>query len=278
MRTIALLLAYDGTDFAGSQWQTDIRTVQGALESAWEALTQERRRIVLAGRTDAGVHASGQVAHVQTATRHDLQTIWRGLNAHLPVDLTVQNVGDATEDFHARFSAIQREYRYLIDCAPAPLPQLRHQALHVAGTLDVPAMTAALKLLEGTHDFAAFTTAAPAQRSTIRTMYWTRISEYEWFERRLLAIEVAANAFLQHMVRMIVGTLLLVGRNRMTVDQFGEVLMSRDRRLAGPTAPAHGLTLTAVRYPPGLIRWVETSKRQNGPTKITQSSSYVHEE
>ncbi len=278
MRTIALLLAYDGTDFAGSQWQTDIRTVQGALESAWEALTQERRRIVLAGRTDAGVHASGQVAHVQTATRHDLQTIWRGLNAHLPVDLTVQNVGDATEDFHARFSAIQREYRYLIDCAPAPLPQLRHQALHVAGTLDVPAMTAALKLLEGTHDFAAFTTAAPAQRSTVRTMYWTRISEYEWFERRLLAIEVAANAFLQHMVRMIVGTLLLVGRNRMTVDQFGEVLMSRDRRLAGPTAPAYGLTLTAVRYPPGLIRWVETSKRQNGPTKITQSSSYVHEE
>jgi len=98
MRTIVLLLAYDGTDFAGSQWQTDIRTVQGALESAWEALTQERRRIVLAGRTDAGVHASGQVAHVQTTTRHDLQTIWRGLNAHLPVDLTVQNVGDATEE------------------------------------------------------------------------------------------------------------------------------------------------------------------------------------
>ncbi len=257
MRTIALLLAYDGTDFAGSQWQTDIRTVQGALESAWEALTQEQRRVVLAGRTDAGVHATGQVAHVQTDTRHSLATIWRGLNAHLPVDLAVHNVGEAVRDFHARFSAIQREYRYLIDCAPAPLPQLRHQALHYAGTLDVPAMTAALKRLEGTHDFAAFTTATPAQRSTVRTIYWTRIVEREWFDRRLLAIELAANAFLQHMVRMIVGTLLLVGRGRMTVDQFGEVLASRDRQLAGPTAPAHGLTLTAVRYPPGLVRWVE---------------------
>lgn len=278
MRTIALLLAYDGTDFAGSQWQTDIRTVQGAIEAAWEALTQEQRRIVLAGRTDAGVHASGQVAHVQTATRHSLATIWRGLNAHLPTDVTVQNVGEAVRDFHARYSAIEREYRYVIDCAPAPLPQLRHQALHYAGTLDVTAMATALKLLEGTHDFAAFTTATPSQRSTVRTMYWTRIVERVWFDRRLLAIELAANAFLQHMVRMIVGTLLLVGRGRMTVDQFGEVLASRDRRLAGPTAPAHGLTLTAVRYPPGLIRWVEPLERQQGATKVEQPSSYVHEE
>ncbi|ACL25855.1 tRNA pseudouridine(38-40) synthase TruA [Chloroflexus aggregans] len=278
MRTIALLLAYDGTDFAGSQWQTDIRTVQGAIEAAWEALTQEQRRIVLAGRTDAGVHASGQVAHVQTATRHSLATIWRGLNAHLPTDVTVQNVGEAVRDFHARYSAIEREYRYLIDCAPVPLPQLRHQALHYAGTLDVTAMATALKLLEGTHDFAAFTTATPSQRSTVRTMYWTRIVERVWFDRRLLAIELAANAFLQHMVRMIVGTLLLVGRGRMTVDQFGEVLAGRDRRLAGPTAPAHGLTLTAVRYPPGLIRWVEPLERQQGATKVEQPSSYVHEE
>ncbi|GIV87801.1 MAG: tRNA pseudouridine synthase A [Chloroflexus sp.] len=278
MRTIALLLAYDGTDFAGSQWQTDIRTVQGAIEAAWEALTQEQRRIVLAGRTDAGVHASGQVAHVQTATRHSLATIWRGLNAHLPTDVTVQNVGEAVRDFHARYSAIEREYRYLIDCAPAPLPQLRHQALHYAGTLDVTAMATALKLLEGTHDFAAFTTATPSQRSTVRTMYWARIVERVWFDRRLLAIELAANAFLQHMVRMIVGTLLLVGRGRMTVDQFGEVLAGRDRRLAGPTAPAHGLTLTAVRYPPGLIRWVEPLERQQGATKVEQPSSYVHEE
>ncbi len=278
MRTIALLLAYDGTDFAGSQWQTDIRTVQGAIEAAWEALTQEQRRIVLAGRTDAGVHASGQVAHVQTATRHSLATIWRGLNAHLPTDVTVQNVGEAVRDFHARYSAIEREYRYVIDCAPAPLPQLRHQALHYAGTLDVTAMATALKLLEGTHDFAAFTTTTPSQRSTVRTMYWTRIVERVWFDRRLLAIELAANAFLQHMVRMIVGTLLLVGRGRMTVDQFGEVLASRDRRLAGPTAPAHGLTLTAVRYPPSLIRWVEPLERQQGATKVEQPSSYVHEE
>ncbi|MGB9738397.1 MAG: tRNA pseudouridine(38-40) synthase TruA [Chloroflexus aggregans] len=278
MRTIALLLAYDGTDFAGSQWQTDVRTVQGAIEAAWEALTQEQRRIVLAGRTDAGVHASGQVAHVQTATRHSLATIWRGLNAHLPTDVTVQNVGEAVRDFHARYSAIEREYRYVIDCAPAPLPQLRHQALHYAGTLDVTAMATALKLLEGTHDFAAFTTATPSQRSTVRTMYWTRIVERVWFDRRLLAIELAANAFLQHMVRMIVGTLLLVGRGRMTVDQFGEVLAGRDRRLAGPTAPAHGLTLTAVRYPPGLIRWVEPLERQQGATKVEQPSSYVHEE
>src|SRR4051812_5909793 len=115
MRNVALLIEYDGTDFVGSQWQENGRSVQGALEAAWEQLTQERRRVNLAGRTDAGVHARGQVASVRTETRHDLATIQRGLNALMPDDVAVLAVWEVAYDFHARHTAIRRDYRYLID-------------------------------------------------------------------------------------------------------------------------------------------------------------------
>lgn len=255
MRNVALRLAYDGTDFIGSQYQNQGRSVQGALEEAWQQFAQEQRRFTLAGRTDAGVHAQGQVANVRTATRHDLRTIRRGMNAILPDDVAIQAVCEVDYEFHARFTANRRDYRYLIDNNRAPLPMLRNLALHVEQPLDTAAMAAALPQLEGTHDFAAFTVNSPDQKSTVRKMFLARLDEVELFGRRLLAIDLAANAFLQHMVRVIVGTVLLVGRGRMTPEQFGEVLRQRDRKAAGPTAPAHGLTLVAVGYPPGALGW-----------------------
>jgi tRNA pseudouridine38-40 synthase len=255
MRNIALLLAYDGTDFIGSQWQNQGRSVQAAIEDAWEQLTQERRRFTLAGRTDAGVHANGQVANVRSETRHPLTTVTRGMNALLPDDVRILAAKEVGPEFHARHSAVRREYRYLLDLGVAPLPTLRHIALQVEGRLDTEAMAAALPLLEGTHDFAAFTVQSADQKSTVRTMHVARLSETEALGRRLIAIDLAANAFLQHMVRVIVGTMLLVGRGRMTAADLRRVLERRDRKAAGPTAAAHGLTLTSVRYPPELVRW-----------------------
>ena len=255
MRAFALLLAYDGTDFVGSQWQNQGRSVQGALEAAWEELTQERRRFTLAGRTDAGVHAQGQVANVRSETRHPPATLLRGMNALLPDDVRILAVREVGADFHARYGATRREYRYLLDTGPAPLPTIRHLALHVEGRLDPAAMAQALPQLEGTHDFAAFTVQSPDQKRTVRTVYLARLAEAEILGRRLIAIDLAANAFLQHMVRVIVGTVLQVGRGRMTAAEFQQVLEHRERKGAGPTAPAHGLTLMAVRYPPELVRW-----------------------
>lgn len=255
MRNVALRLAYDGTDFVGSQYQNQGRTVQGALEQAWEELTQERRRVTLAGRTDAGVHAAGQVANILTETTHSPRTILRGMNAKLPEDVAVQAVRDVGPDFHARHSANRRAYRYLIDNNDAWLPMLRNYVLYVEQKLDVTAMAAALPYVEGTHDFTAFSALVPDQRSSVRTCYTARLSEIELFGRRLIAIDLAANAFLQHMVRVIVGTALLVGRRKISPEDFQDILKGRDRRAAGPTSVAHGLTLMSVGYPTGMLRW-----------------------
>ncbi|NTW97436.1 MAG: tRNA pseudouridine(38-40) synthase TruA [Oscillochloris sp.] len=255
MRNIALRLAYDGTDFIGSQYQNQGRSIQDALEQAWEELTQEQRRITLAGRTDAGVHAIGQVANVRSETRHSRKTILRGMNAKLPADVAIQAVCEVDLDFHARHSANRRAYRYLIDNNVSWLPTLRNYVLFVEQKLDQAAMAKALVRLEGTHDFAAFSALVPDQRSTVRTCYSARLSEIEIFGRQLIAIDLAANAFLQHMVRVIVGTAILVGRGKITPDGFQDILASRDRKAAGPTSVAHGLTLVSVGYPPGVVRW-----------------------
>ncbi len=253
MRTIAMRLAYDGTDFVGSQWQNTGRSVQGELEGAWFQLTQEQRRFVFAGRTDAGVHAQGQIAHVQTETHHALATIQRGCNAWLPSDVVIRDVWEVAPNFHARHSAIRREYRYLIADTPVLLPLLRHYVMHVEQPLDDSAIQTALAFLHGRHDFAAFTSQSASQGSTIRRCYEARCLRVEVLGQTLLAIDLAANAFLQHMVRMIVGTVVLVGRGRIPPAQVERILQERDRRQAGPTAAAHGLCLMAVIYPPHML-------------------------
>jgi len=248
MRNISLRIEYDGTDFVGSQWQNNGRSVQGALEEAWEQLTQDRRRVNMAGRTDAGVHARGQVANVHTETERDLATLKRGLNALLPKDVGVLDIWEVDHDFHARHTAIRRDYRFLIDLGPVASPLLRRQTIHNPRPVDVAAMQMALDVLLGTHDFVAFA-AGLQEGSTIRTCYQASCRAVELWGQPLLTIDLAANAFLRHMVRNIVGTLLLVGEGKLNVAGFAAILAGRDRRKAGRTAPAHGLYLMSVSYP-----------------------------
>lgn len=248
MRNVALRIEYDGTDFVGSQWQSNGRTVQGELESAWEQLTQERLRVSLAGRTDAGVHARGQVASIRTDTRLDVATIRRGLTALLPNDVAVLEAWEVPADFHARHTAIRRDYRFLLDNGLVVSPLLRNHAVHVSNRLDVGAMQGALGTLIGTHDFAAFA-GAGQQGSTVRTCYLASCQSADVWGQPLIAIDIAANAFLRHMVRNIVGTLLLVGEGKLSDERFAAIFASRERRRAGRTAPAHGLYLISVSYP-----------------------------
>ncbi|HEU5097818.1 MAG TPA: tRNA pseudouridine(38-40) synthase TruA [Roseiflexaceae bacterium] len=248
MRNIALRIEYDGTDFVGSQWQNNGRSVQGELEGAWEQLTQQRQRVNLAGRTDAGVHARGQAANVRSETKLDLATIERGLNAILPEDVAVLEAWEVPYDFHARHTAIRRDYRFLIDNASVASPLLRRHAIHHARRLQIGSMQAALEALLGRHDFAAFA-GGQQEGSTIRTCYLANCQSIDLWGQPLIAIDLAANAFLRHMVRNIVGTLLLVGEGKLDLEGFAAVLASRDRRKAGRTAPAHGLYLMSVSYP-----------------------------
>ncbi len=192
------------------------------------------------------MHARGQVANTRTATRHGLPTMQRALNALLPCDVAVVKVREVPWDFHARYSAWRRDYRYVILNEPWPGPLLRTAALHVAEPLDAAAMDQAVQLLEGDHDFAAFGTVE--RGPTVRRCFQAACSVEERDSRRLVVVQLAATGFLRHMVRSVVGTLLLVGRGRLAAADFAQIIASRDRSAAGPTAPAHGLYLEAVYY------------------------------
>ncbi len=247
MRNIALQLEYDGTDLVGSQLQLNGRTVQGELEVAWQKFTGEALRWNFAGRTDAGVHAWGQVANARTTTVHSIETVQRALNALLPEDITVRRVWEVPYAFHARYSAIRRDYRYLLLLEPSRSALMRRRAVHVDLPLDVAAMAQAVQVLKGVHDFAAF--GSTPEGSTVRECFVAECREEQENDLRLVAIDLAATGFLRHMVRTVVGTLLQVGRGKLAENAMARILKSRDRTQAGPTAPAHGLYLMSVTYP-----------------------------
>jgi tRNA pseudouridine38-40 synthase len=247
MRIIRMTVAYDGTEFAGFQAQVGQRTVQGTLEDALGHVVQESVRIAGAGRTDAGVHATGQVVSFSTASALPTETLRRAVNAWLPEDVVVPAVAEALAGFHARFSARGRGYRYTIWNAPERLTVGRRYAFHWRSRLDDGAMDSAAQLLQGRHDFAAFggsTAGAEHETSTVRTL----IRLHCWRDGDRLLIDAAADGFLPHMVRNLVGTLVHVGMGQWTGEQVAEILASRDRRRAGVTAPALGLCLTNVWY------------------------------
>jgi tRNA pseudouridine38-40 synthase len=234
-------VAYDGTDYAGFQVQPNAPTVQGELERALSAVCDEAVRVTGAGRTDAGVHASGQVIDFWTASALDGVTIGRGVNALLPQDIAVSALEAAAEDFHARFSATGRTYEYRIRHQSERDPLERRRELRVAGTLDVAAMRDASARLVGRRDFSSFAAGPGGVRSVRRA---------EWCEpdTGLLRFEITADAFLRGMVRAIVGTLLWVGRGKIDATAFERIVGASDRRVAGPSAPANGLCLIAVEY------------------------------
>jgi tRNA pseudouridine38-40 synthase len=219
--------------------------VQGALEEALAKLLGEESSIVGAGRTDAGVHATGQVASFRTANPMALATIERGVNALLPADVAVSAVREVPQDFHARFSAIGRTYEYTIWNGPRPRPLLRRTAWWVPDPLDAAAMERASVALVGRHDFSAFAMKAAGSRErTVRRAAWSA-------GEGVLVLTIEADGFLRGMVRGIVGTLLQVGRGRLGVADFADVLASADRDRGGTSAPAQGLCLVQVRYGSG---------------------------
>ncbi len=246
MPTLRLLIEYDGTRYAGWQRQRSAPSIQAALEEAAGSLFQAPCRVVGAGRTDAGVHALGQVAHLAATSTLSPARIREALNALLPPDIVVREVSEAAPTFHARRDALLRVYRYVVLARLRPSALLRGYACHVADPLNLVAMRAAAVHLEGRHDFAAFRVTGTQVASTTCALQALRI------DRRgdLLVFTVAADRFLRQMVRRIVGTLLRVGQGRLVPDAIPAVLGSGDNQRSGPSAPPHGLYLVRVLYAP----------------------------
>jgi tRNA pseudouridine38-40 synthase len=244
MRTLKITLAYDGTRFVGWQRQPEGESVQGLLEGALAALEGAPVPAHGAGRTDAGVHALAQVASARVSFAHGEAVVVRALNARLPPDVRVTAVEVAPEDFHARFHARSKHYRYQIDTSPVADPFTRSYAWHVPDTLDRDAIRAAAAACVGTHDFSAFRSAGTEVHTSVRTL-----TRSEWREDgRLLVYDVAGDGFLRHMVRAMVGTFVEVGRGARPSAQVAALLAGASRREAGATAPAHGLALARVEY------------------------------
>ena len=243
MRTLVLKIEYDGTGFLGWQLQPEGRTVQGVLEEAIQKILQAGIRATAAGRTDAGVHATGQVVHFRTDSDMVVDRLRKGLNGVMPPDVRVLEAVQATDEFHARFSAEGRRYVYRIIRRPSAMR--RHHAWHVAYPLDVDVMRRACSPLIGRHDFTSFCQAASTADGTV-----CEVRELDWIEEDdELRLHIEANRFLHHMVRTIVGTAVDIGRDRWPEQVMTEMLQAKDRRAAGANAPAHGLCLEAVRYP-----------------------------
>lgn len=264
-RWLKLTVSYDGRAYAGWQIQPDKPTVQGTLEATWQRLTQEALRVSAAGRTDAGVHALGQVVGLQTGTRLTNDDLLRGLNALLPNDIAVNAVEDAREGFHATYDAVGKRYRYRIHNARTPSVFERHYAWHYPQSLDAERMHAAGQGLVGRHDFSSFETAGSERPDSIRTIHELTVARQHVVaslrdaslpvsekladdEANRITLEVAGDGFLYNMVRTIVGTLVEVGAGKRPIEWPAEVLAACERRRAGQTAPPHGLFLVKVDY------------------------------
>ena len=242
---IRAVVAYDGTRYHGFQRQSLERepTIQGELERALEKITGRSTTVMGSGRTDSGVHASGQVIAFDTEWRHSPDDLQRASNAILADDIAVLEVSIADAHFHPRYQARSREYRYTVYNSRLRHPLRRLYALHVPEPLEVEAMRAASRCLIGEHDFAAFGQPT-AGDSTVRVMQRVELSgDWPWIE-----IDLEANGFLYRMARSIVGTLIEVGRGRAPIERVAQILESRDRSQAHTTAPAHGLCLMRVNY------------------------------
>jgi len=249
--TFRITLAYDGAGFVGWQRQASGVSIQGLLEDALERIDGRPVAVAGAGRTDAGVHAYGQVASFVLAGGHDAPTIARALNAHLPQEIRVVSASDAPPDFHARFDARSKTYRYRIWNGEVVSPFERRFVWHLVGPLDVAAMRRAAARIEGAHDFASFQAAGGETHTTERRVLRSTIVGEPAGESgtgEILAYEITGDGFLRHMVRAIAGSLVEVGRGRKSPEWISEVLASRTRTAAGPTAPAHGLFLVSVDY------------------------------
>jgi len=245
MRNIKLVIEYDGTNYQGWQVQAKGPTIQGMIEEKLALLTGETICLVGSGRTDAGVHAFGQVAHFKTNSKMDVQSIQRALNSLLPPDISIQRAEEVEEGFHARRQSKSKVYEYRVLNRNLRSVFHRGHAWHIPQKLDFEEMKRAARNLIGEHDFSSFRSVGSPTRTAIR-----RVTRAEWKRGRdgLIRFEIEANGFLKQMVRAIVGTLVEVGKGKMSAEEFQKILESRDRKKAGQTAPAHGLFLKEVKY------------------------------
>lgn len=244
---ILLIIEYDGTNYHGSQLQVNAPTIQGEIEKALKKLTGERTRIKTASRTDAGVHARGQVAGFDTKARLPIKSFINGLNHHLPPDIAVKEAYKVEPSFDVRRRAVSREYRYYILNSPTRSPLRQGYSWRVAGKLDNEAMNRACRALIERHDFASFVSSAATarQKRTVRDVFKAEITQ----DGDTVIFDIVANSFLPRQVRNTIGTLVKVGQCKMTEDEFKNMIDAATPGLAGPTAPAGGLCLMQVNYP-----------------------------
>lgn len=264
---VCALVAYDGTDFHGFQVQVGVPTIQGALEEALARFCSPVGRVAGAGRTDAGVHASGQVVVARLHWRHSLEQLQNAWNVHLPPAIAVRKVAEAPDGFHPRFSAVRRTYRYtVIEGDRSTLgrsPLTDRYALYVQQPLSVEQMQAAAALMVGEHDFATF--GQPTQgESTVRHLFaadWQVVTEslpsLDDAPKRRLVLTITANGFLRNMVRNLVASFLAVGRGEWSPEQMADALAAKDRSRSMPPAPPNGLVLEQVIFPDHLNPWAQ---------------------
>ncbi|HEX16321.1 MAG TPA: tRNA pseudouridine(38-40) synthase TruA [Deltaproteobacteria bacterium] len=245
MRNLKLLIEYDGTHFHGWQIQPDQRTVQGVLQETIAQVVGHRVRLIGASRTDAGVHALGQVANFKTTSKLPPETMQRAFNALLPDDVVVKAVEEVPLSFHSRFRSTGKVYEYRLLLTPWPSAILRHFCWHLPERLDLEAIEQCCRMLLGVHDFSSFQLSGSDTRNPVREV---RRAEVHERSPGHVVMVFEANAFLRGMVRSIVGTLVDVGRGRITPEEFEEIMAAKDRSRASPTAPARGLFLVEVKY------------------------------
>jgi len=244
-RNLKLVVAYDGTAYAGWQMQPNAPTIQGILTDVASTILDHPVQVNGASRTDAGVHANYQVAGLKTGTQRTVDQIMKGLNALLPPDIRVMEVADVPSSFHPRFSAVEKIYRYRLFTGRA-LPPMEHRFVHhVFGSLDLDAMVQASVIFEGEHDFASFRDAQCSARTTVRSISQSRLNV---LNDGFVEYTIVGNRFLHHMVRIIVGTLIWVGKRKLSIEDIHVIFKEKDRRCAGPTAPAHGLFLEHITF------------------------------
>ncbi|HHT9136398.1 MAG TPA: tRNA pseudouridine(38-40) synthase TruA [Candidatus Wunengus sp. YC60] len=244
MRNIRLLIEYDGTNYAGWQWQKNAITIQETLSKTIERVVQEPVKIYGSSRTDAGVHALGQVANFHTHSNIPSERLLLAINFYLPHNITIKEAADTPESFHAQYNTVSKVYQYTLfnDWIRT---SLHRDFCHVCGfQLDMDKMTKTAQYLTGTHDFTSFTTKALQEKNRIRTIKRLEIKK----EGKYIYFIVEADGFLYNMVRSIVGTLIEVGRGKIPGEDVKDILDAKNRNLAGPTAPARGLCLMEVKY------------------------------
>jgi tRNA pseudouridine38-40 synthase len=244
MKNIKLIIEYDGTNYHGWQDQRNAIAIQAVIEKAIRELTGEDCRLTGSGRTDAGVHALGQVANFFTMSDIPPEKFAYALNSILPEDIIIKRSEEVSIDFHARYSARGKRYWYIIYNSEQPSALMRNRACHIRQPLSLEAMKAASSYFKGTHDFAAFMSTGSSVKTTERTIYDCIIEQ----NGEIIKLDISGNGFLYNMVRIIAGTLAEIGMGRIPPDRVSEIIIKGDRKLAGKTAPSHGLYLVEVFY------------------------------